>query len=161
MNTICKFPDIDIYLLLFLDLKNTIVVSLISKAQYVLISELDYIKQLYNLRRDNPDIYTIAVTRYDSNPLYFPGYNIIDNASRYNYIALIQHIHDSVTIFEYTYLAIENAIKYGNIGVLEWFDKSEYEFRYNFSIIYTAIANNQLSVLKWFHKPVALRDIGL
>lgn len=152
MNTICNFPDIDIYLLLFLDLKNTIVVSLISKAQYALISELDHIKQLYNLRCDHKYIYNSAVTHYDADPMHIPGFNIIDQAARYNYMALIQHIHDSVTIFDYTCHAIDYATQYGNIAVLEWFDKSAYQFIYSYWIISTAVKNNQLCILKWFYK---------
>ena len=130
MNTICNFPDIDVYLLLFLDLKNIIVLSLISKNQNTLISDLDYIKELYKLRHNHPTSYNYGVRNYDSKRMYIGCNCIIDMAAKYNYMVLIRHIHNSVTKFEYTYLTIHYATQYGNIEVLQWFDKYGYEFIY-------------------------------
>ena len=149
MNTICNFPDIDIYLLLFLDLKNIIVVSIISKAQYALVTKLDYIKELYQIRNIEPNIYNKILR--NSN-IIDTEFNIIDYAAGCNYIALIRYFNESISSFVYTRGAINNACKNGHIEILEWFDKSKYDFIYALSSINNECENAHIEVLDWFDK---------
>ena len=55
LNTICKFPDIDIYLLYFIDLTTIANITSLSREQYQIIHEQKFIKELYALmnRQEN------------------------------------------------------------------------------------------------------------
>ena len=148
MNTICNFPDIDVYLLLFLDLKNIIVISIISRRQYELIIQLDYIKELNQIKKLEPNIYKNIMFPYKNDT----HYNIVDYAAKYNCIALIRYLDETISSFVYTCNAIINACKKGHIEVLNWFDKSNYEFLYNDNAINYACLNGHIQVLDWFDK---------
>ena len=52
MNTICKFADIDIYLLYFINIDTILAITEISKDQYILMNNLDFIKQLRTIIRE-------------------------------------------------------------------------------------------------------------
>ena len=124
MNTICKFADIDTYFLYFLDIKTVLKLTTISKEQYILILNLDYVKELYALVQKHG------------------YYNIIDNAANYNYISLIKKISQfSLWEFKYTEDAINLASGEGHIDVLEWFANSKYEFIYTKDAINFAAGN--------------------
>lgn len=49
MATICNFPDIDIYLLYYFDIKSITTLIKISKSQYNLLSALPFVQELYLL----------------------------------------------------------------------------------------------------------------
>ena len=51
MNTICKIPDIDIYLLKFLDIKTIMTLTRISRDQYELLS-IDFINELRSVKEN-------------------------------------------------------------------------------------------------------------
>ena len=90
MNTICKFADIDTYLLYFINIKSILAITEISKEQYIHMTNFAFIKQL-----------RVLVKKY--------GYkNMIDNAATNNYISLINWMSESSlrfrkNNFKYTY----------------------------------------------------------
>ena len=179
MNTICKFGDIDTYLLYYVDIKKILELTTISKDQNTFMFNLDFIKQL-----------RILVQKYRYK-------NIIDNAAKHNYISLINWIANSINKFKYTapkkymkmhafsYIfygafytsyrnfcfaktprkyrkcmhfhifsraeeAIENAAEYGHIDIIIWFAKSGYEFQYTQNAIFYASTYGHIDVLEWF-----------
>ena len=140
MNTICKFADIDIYLLYYLDIKTIIRLSTISKDQHTLINSLDFINEIYSLEPGKID--------KTEEGRIIPFYDeIIDEASSHNYISLIKWIDASVNKFIYSRKAIDNASTNGHINILDWFDKSPHEFKYSKYGIRGAIENDHIDVL--------------
>ena len=127
--------DIDIYLLYYLDLQSLLPITLLCKSQYTLLSDQAFIKELRSLKQKHKKV------NVD---------NIISHAIRYNYIAIINWIHQSRNRFNYGCHAIYKACRYGNIEVLEWFDKSHYIFKYNNTTIDEACKYGYVSVLEWF-----------
>ena len=113
MNTICKIADIDIYLLYFLKIKPIFVLSTVSKDENELISKQDSFREMQLIRKENKVNKT----------------NIIDLASLYGYISILDWMDKSVCKFMYD-TAIENAACNGHTNILEWFDKSNYKFKY-------------------------------
>ena len=136
MNTICKFADIDTYLLYFINIKSVLAITEISKEQYIHMTNLAFIKQLRAL-----------VKQY--------GYkNMIDKAVTHNYISLIKWISESSVRlqenkFKYTY-AVEYATIYGYIDLLNWFANSEHEFKYYENTINYAVICAHFDVLNWY-----------
>ena len=133
MNTICNFPDIDIYLLYYLDIKSMMRLMSTSQNQYNLLSGLEFIKELKSLKD-------------------FEKIHIINYAAKYNYLSLIIWIDKSINNFDYNAHAITMASEYANIRILDWFDKSDHEFKYNESAINYASLNGYVDVLEWFDK---------
>ena len=83
MNTICKFTDIDTYLLYFIDLSLLFTLTTISKDQNKHMFNLDFVKELH-----------IIVQKY--------GYkNIIDNAAKHNYVSVLNWLADTKYDFKY------------------------------------------------------------
>ena len=163
-------PDIDIYLLYYLDLQSLLPITLLCKRQNGLLSDQVFIKELRLLKQKHKKV--------NAN-------NIISYASRYNYIAIINWVHKSKNKFNYEVYALYKACQYGNIQVLDWFDKynymtidkseaskygsdgilkyfgmSKYEFKYSYAIIY-ACENGHVSILQWFaDKNIFTYDYG-
>ena len=138
MTTICNFPDIDIYLLYYLDIKSVIRLSAISKDQHTLLSNLDFIRELHLLK----------------NTLGTQQKNTINYASQYNFISILQWMHDSSNEFLYTDNAIDFAALHGHVSVLNWFDKMSdiYEFKYSKYAINWASSKAHIEILEWFDK---------
>ena len=135
MNTICKFVDIDTYLLYFIDIKTVISLITISKDQYNHMINLDFVKQLCSLVQKHECI------------------NIIDNAAFYNYLSLIKWISESSVWeneFKYSSYAIAYAADKGYVDILQWFAKSKHEFKYTAYAIDIALIEHKLESLKWF-----------
>lgn len=100
---IVSIPDIDIYILYYLDIKSVTSLGTISKSSNVLISNVQFMKEFYLLNNI-----------YDINK-----FNIIQYASKHNYIALIKYMDESTNDFIYTIDAIDLATYYGHLPVLE------------------------------------------
>ena len=95
MNTICRLPDIDIYLLYYLSIENIDVLACISKSQYELLGSIPFVQEFYMLRRDN------CLGKY-----------VIDYAAEYGYLSLIKWSRredESINNFLYTEEAINSA----------------------------------------------------
>lgn len=82
---ICKVADIDAYLLYYLDFESIMHLTCVSKDQYAFITNLSFIQELKLLKEKH--IINI--------------YNIIEHASYYNYITLINWIDESINEFIY------------------------------------------------------------
>lgn len=147
MNTICNLPDIDIYLLLFLDIKRIMILNIISKNQNALISELDFIKELRILRSDSKTVYEYLLRNKEFNY----GIYLVDYVVKYNHVALLQYIHDSSMNFVYSSCAINFAAEYGNIRILKWFYKYKYEFIWK-DAINVAFYYDRKNILRWLDK---------
>ena len=91
MNTICKFLDIDIYLLYFLKLKTIFVLSTVTKDENELISKQDFFREMQILRQKH------KVNKY----------NIIELVSRYGYISILEWIDKSENEIIYDSSAID------------------------------------------------------
>jgi hypothetical protein len=79
--------------------------------------------------------------------------NIINNASRYGHIQVLEWFKNSgyeVKYFYYFNYAINNASRNGHIKVLEWFKNSGYEFKYGENAIDYASEKGYVKVLEWF-----------
>ena len=97
MNTICPIPDIDTYLLYYLDIKTIMRLTTISKDQHILLSNITPIKEikLINLSVNANHLNNI------SNLIYFAAYH--------GYLSLIQWIHESKHLFKYDKHAVNAA----------------------------------------------------
>ena len=132
------------------------------------------IKSFDILHKSNLNIFVI-----ENNKILYKN-NIINNASCYNHIQVLEWFKNSEYEFEYSEtaiffasmhghiqvlewlknfgynckfyytLAINYASKYGHIQVLEWFKNSDYEFKYNEEAITYASQNCHIQVLEWF-----------
>lgn len=131
--TICNFPDLDVYLLYYLDIKTIFQLMLISKNQYNLLSKQDFIQQLCLLKRKNIKIF-----------------EIIEYACKYNYLELIKWIDASVNEFLYDPWAINAAALLSNISILDWFKNSNHIFIYTKTTILSLFSDGNIEVLKWF-----------
>ena len=128
---ISSIPDIDIYMLYFLDIKSIMRLATISKDQYVLISNLVFIK-------DWCKIHCV--------------HNVIDIAAGFGLISIIKWIDESTNDFIYSSEAIDTASKNGYVWILEWFNNSGYEFKYTCYAIDWACLYGHISILDWFDK---------
>ena len=76
--------------------------------------------------------------------------DIINNASAYGHVQVLEWFKNSGYKFKYD----ENAIKWascnGNIQVLEWFKNSGFEFKYNDNAFIRAYENRHVQVIEWF-----------
>ena len=118
--TITNIPDINIHLLNYLDIKSVIRLSAISTAQYVLLSNLNFVKQLHALKR---------------NLMGTNSQTIIDYASQCGYMEIIEWMYNSTNNFEYTDNAIRRASQYGHTNILEWFSSKD-TIKYKIDEIY-------------------------
>ena len=137
MTTICGLSDIDIYMLYYLDIKSVLNLATVSKDYNVLITNLDFIKDVYLLK---------------SKCVNINKGNIVYYASQFNCISLLQWLYDSANEFIYTCSAIDSAASRGNIDVLIWFDKFVHDFKYSQSGINLAAAYGYVEILDWFDK---------
>ena len=110
MATLFNFPDIDIYLLYYLDIQSIMRLAMVTKDN--LIFNLNFVIQLRQIKKQSI-------------------VDIINYSCSYNYLSLIIWIHESVNEFKYEKWAINYAAAHGNIDVLEWFDKSSYKILYD------------------------------
>ncbi len=92
---------------------------------------------------------TLNIFVIENNKVLYKNY-IINNASLYGHIQVLEWFKNSGYEFEYDEWAINYASKYGNIQVLEWFKNSGYEFKYNINAINYATINGHIQVLEWF-----------
>ena len=151
MNTICNFPDINIYLLYYLNITNIMKLTMISKSQNALLLELDFVKELLLLKKPVLHIpkYTIETDVYGTyireNKNTDLDYCIVDEAAKNNYLSVIIWMHESINNFNYTEKAI-NATS--SIAVLNWFKDSGLKFKYD----KTAVNGAPITKLKWLKK---------
>jgi hypothetical protein len=76
--------------------------------------------------------------------------DIIEWASCYGHIQVLEWFKNSGYDFEYDIFAINYASKNGHIQVLEWFKNSGYEFKYSDLAINHASLNGHIQMLEWF-----------
>lgn len=138
---ITSVSDLDIEILYYLDIESIIHLSLITKYQYKLISNLGFIKELLSLKY--PGIKSLV---------------LVDIAASNNCLLLLEWLSNSVNSFRYTVNAIDEASRKGHIGVLEWFKKSGYKMNYTYEAIDFASHNAHIKVLDWF---MQARESGL
>jgi hypothetical protein len=76
--------------------------------------------------------------------------DIINWASSYGHVKVLEWFKNSGYEFKYDKLAINYASEKGHIHVLEWFKNSGYKFKYNKWAIYYTSRNGHIQVLEWF-----------
>ena len=104
-NTICGIPDIDIYLLSYLDIVT--IGNLISVSRdYSIVENTDFYRELRLLKQYHEDILV--------------G-DIVDYACKYNFLTLIKWIYKSANDFDYSKNAISMAASNGHIRIFNWF----------------------------------------
>lgn len=136
MNTIFNHPDIDSYLLYFLDIKTIVHMAILSKNQYSLLQE--NLSELFLAQNNN--------IKY-----------IINYAAENNCIRLLRWVHDSVHKFLYSNITINVAALNGNCEVLDWLycNYKIYTITNNFCaerIFSNAARKNHMCVLQWCHE---------
>ena len=94
MNTICKISDIDIYILYFLKIKTIFVLSTITKEENELISKQDFIREMKQLRQE-----------YKMKKYFIKKYFIIDLASQYRYVSILQKKYMELRDIELEYVS--------------------------------------------------------
>ena len=85
--------------------------------------------------------------------------DIINRASKYGHVQVLEWFKNSGYEFKYDEMAIDNASKNGNIQVLKWFKNSGYEFKYNKWAINDASAYGHIKVLKIFSKNINIKKL--
>jgi hypothetical protein len=105
----------------------------------------DYEIQNFNiLRKTNLNIFVI-----ENNKVLYKNY-IINNASLYGHVQVLEWFKNSGYEFNYGKETISNASKNGHVEVLEWFKHSGYEFKYDHWAINYTSEFGHIQVLEWF-----------
>ena len=137
MSTILNHPDLDIYLLYYLDIRTIIDMASVSRALNILFKNTPFIYELYLTKNDK------------NNSLCCSIEYIINVAVQNNYVNLLQWIHSSVHIFIYSPLTINLAALYGHYNILEWLYNAKYHLQYSQRTIANAVIRNHIGVLDW------------
>ena len=106
--------------------------------------EENEIKSFDILRGSDLNIFVI-----ENNKVLYKN-DIINNASAYGHVQVLEWFKNSGYKFKYDEWAIYEASSNGNIQVLEWFKNSGYEFKYTKKAINFAASNGYIQVLEWF-----------
>jgi hypothetical protein len=106
--------------------------------------EENEIKSFDILRGTDLNIFVI-----ENNKVLYKN-DIINNASAYGHVQVLEWFKKSGYKFKYDEWAINEASSNGNIQVLEWFKNSYYEFKYDKWAITYASQNGHIQVLEWF-----------
>lgn len=122
--------ELDIYLLYYLDIKTVFTISAISKYQYELITNQQFVKDLSILKENT---------------------KIIDYALQNNYISILQWFDESVNEINYDILSVGWVVWYGYIEILDWLKKNKCEFNHDDCLIRKAIQYYP-NVAQWFKK---------
>ena len=102
------------------------------------------IKSFDILHKTDLNIFVIE----NNKVLYMNG--IIDYASKYGHIEVLDWVINSGYEFDCDECAINDASCYGHVKVLEWFKNYGYEFKYNEYAINYASKNGHIKILEWF-----------
>jgi hypothetical protein len=106
--------------------------------------EYEIIKSFDFLHKTDLNIFVIQ-----NNKVLYKN-DIINCASFYGHIQVLEWYKNSGYEFKYDIWAIYLASKNGHIQVLEWFKNFGYEFKYNNNAINNASRNGHIQVLEWF-----------
>jgi hypothetical protein len=82
--------------------------------------------------------------------LLYRNDNIVEYASKYGHVEVLEWFKNSGYEFKYSAYAITAASENGHIQVLEWFKNSGYKFKYNVWAIIWASGYGHIQVLEWF-----------
>lgn len=120
MNTLLHLPDVETYLLYYLDIRTIIRLTSISKDQYTLLTNIKFVSELRIMRKTK---------------------NIVGTASQKGFITVLNWLDSSINKFIYTPVSTILASEMGHVHILDWFDKSRHQFIYSNCAITVAAAN--------------------
>ena len=135
-HLITKCIDTELYLLSFLDIDSILILSLSCKNEHNLLLEQCFFKNIL-----------ILIHQYHKEKLIN---NIIDIASKHNYVSILDWSKNYNRQFRYTNNAIDLASYNGHVNILDWFKNSGFEFKYTNNAIDWASYYGHVNILDWF-----------
>ena len=159
----CNIRDLNLEILSWVyDLKLFTDLSILDKKSYILIVNTSIYKELNILKNHNTKMgeYDIInkyckfgliniLKKLKKNNKCFISNAVIDLASEYGHINMLEWFKNSGLEFEYTENAIDHASANGHIDILKWFKKSGLEFKYT-------KVGNRLGIKKWSRKYIRM-----